>query len=66
MTNVLALTTSRVVTPRSLLGSYVPAALKTSAAMGTVELTGLEMMPTTACRQFDGIHDISYVKQVYG
>jgi len=34
---------SRVVTPKSFLGSKTPAFLRTSAAMGTVELTGLEM-----------------------
>ena len=50
-TKVLARTTSSVVTPMSFLGSKVPAALKTSAAMGTVELTGFEMMFTMACVQ---------------
>jgi hypothetical protein len=43
-TNVLARQTSRVVTPKSFLGSYVPAFFRTSAAMGTVELTGLLIM----------------------
>ena len=47
-TNVLARTTSSVVTPSSFFGSYTPAALSTSAAIGTVELTGLEIMLTTA------------------
>ena len=42
-------TTSRVVTPKSLLGWYTPAFLSTSAAIGTVELTGLEMMLRIAC-----------------
>jgi hypothetical protein len=45
---VLALTISRVVTPKILLGSYTPAFLNISAAMGTVELTGLEMMAIMA------------------
>ncbi len=49
-TNVLARTTSSVVTPKSLLGSYTPLAFNTSAAMGTVELTGLLMMVIIACR----------------
>ena len=48
-TKQLARTTSSVETPRSLLGLYTPAALSTSAAMGTVELTGLEMMLRMAC-----------------
>ena len=43
-------TTSRVDTPMSLRLLYTPAAFNTSAAMGTVELTGLEMMLMTACR----------------
>ena len=47
-TNVLERTTSSVVTPSSFLGSKTPAAFNTSAAMGTVELTGLEMMVSTA------------------
>ena len=34
--------TSRVVTPKSLLASKTPAFFKTSAAIGTVELTGFE------------------------
>src|SRR6185369_16633184 len=38
-----ARTTSRVVTPKSFLGLYTPARRKTSAQMGTVELTGLLM-----------------------
>lgn len=50
-TKVLALTTSKVVTPSSLLLSYVPAALKISAAIGTVEFTGFEMMAMIACAQ---------------
>ncbi len=37
-------TTSRVVTPKTLRLSYTPSFLSASAAMGTVELTGLEMM----------------------
>uniref|UniRef100_A0A0A9EUG6 Pco104294 n=1 Tax=Arundo donax TaxID=35708 RepID=A0A0A9EUG6_ARUDO len=50
-TKVFALTTSSVVTPRRRLGSYVPAFLKTSAAMGTVELTGLLITSTIALGQ---------------
>merc|ERR1712223_2048470 len=46
--NSLERTTSRVETPNIFLGLYTPAFLYTSAAMGTVELTGLEMMPTMA------------------
>lgn len=42
-TKVEARTTSRVVTPNNFLGSKTPAFLRTSAKMGTVELTGLEM-----------------------
>ena len=34
-----------------LLGSYTPAFLYTSEAMGTVELTGLEMIPSIALGQ---------------
>ena len=47
----MARTTSSVVTPSSFFGSYTPAALSTSAAIGTVELTGFEMMLTTALGQ---------------
>mmetsp|Transcript_27161 Transcript_27161/g.69129 ORF Transcript_27161/g.69129 Transcript_27161/m.69129 type:complete len:244 (-) Transcript_27161:335-1066(-) len=46
-----ARTTSSVVTPNRRRGSYTPARLNTSAAMGTVELTGLEMMATQAVGQ---------------
>merc|ERR1719339_29867 len=46
--NSLDLTTSRVVTPKMVLGLYTPAFLNTSVAMGTVELTGLEMMAIMA------------------
>lgn len=42
-TKVSARTTSRVVTPKSFFGLKTPASLSTSAAMGTVLLTGLEM-----------------------
>ena len=34
----------------TLRGSYTPAAFRTSAVMGTVELTGLLMIAMTACR----------------
>ena len=47
-TNSHARTTSSVVTPKRRAGSRVPARRKTSAAMGTVELTGFEMMATQA------------------
>lgn len=43
-------TTSRVVTPNTFLGSYLPSFFRVSAAMGTVELTGLEMMFSRAYR----------------
>jgi len=46
--NVLARTTSSVVTPNSLFLLYTPAFLSTSAHMGTVELTGLLMMSSAA------------------
>ena len=36
----------------SLIWWYIAHLLKTSAAMGTVELTGLEMMATQACGQY--------------
>merc|ERR1712042_2232 len=49
---VFARTTSSVVTPNSLLGSYTLCFLNTSAAIGTVELTGLVMIPTQASAQF--------------
>ncbi len=50
-TNVFARTTSRVVTPNRRLGSYTPAIFSTSAAMGTVEFTGLLIILTIACGQ---------------
>ncbi|WVZ23082.1 hypothetical protein V8G54_001626 [Vigna mungo] len=50
-TKVFALTTSRAVTPRSRFGSYVPALLKTSAAIATVEFTGLLIKLTIALGQ---------------
>lgn len=50
-TKVLALTTSSIVTPRSRFGSKVPALLKTSAAIGTVEFTGLLIKLTIAFGQ---------------
>ena len=40
--------TSRCVTPISFFGSYTPRVFKTSAAIGTVELTGLEMTRSIA------------------
>lgn len=50
-TKVLALTTSSIVTPSKSFGSYVPAFLKTSAAIGTVEFTGLLIKLTIALGQ---------------
>lgn len=50
-TKVLALTTSSIVTPKTRFGSKTPAFLKTSAAIGTVELTGLLIMLTIAFGQ---------------
>ena len=47
-----ARTTSRVVTPNRRLGSYTPSFFSVSAAMATVELTGLEMMFSSACGQW--------------
>mmetsp|Transcript_35815 Transcript_35815/g.41783 ORF Transcript_35815/g.41783 Transcript_35815/m.41783 type:complete len:246 (-) Transcript_35815:247-984(-) len=47
-TNVFARTMSSVVTPNSLRGSNTPAFFSTSAAMGTVLLTGFEMIPIIA------------------
>mmetsp|Transcript_43590 Transcript_43590/g.103590 ORF Transcript_43590/g.103590 Transcript_43590/m.103590 type:complete len:239 (+) Transcript_43590:340-1056(+) len=51
-TKVRARTTSRVVTPSSLRGSYTPCFLRTAEAMGTVELTGFEMIRSIAFGQF--------------
>lgn len=50
-TNVLALTISRVVTPKTLLGLYTPCFLKTSDVIGMVELTGFEMRQIMATGQ---------------
>jgi hypothetical protein len=50
-----ALTTSRVVTPKSFLGLKTLWDLRTSATMGTVELTGLEITRTKALGQDDAI-----------
>ena len=61
-TNVLARTTSRVVTPMSLAGSYTPAALSTSAVIGTVEFTGLEMMLMIACAERQHKQPESYLE----
>ncbi len=47
-------TTSRVVTPSKRFSSYTPIFLRVSAAMGTVELTGLEMMFSSAWRRARG------------
>lgn len=48
---VSARTTSKLVTPKRRFGSKTPAFLRTSAAMGTVEFTGLEIMRTNAFGQ---------------
>mmetsp|Transcript_31268 Transcript_31268/g.79868 ORF Transcript_31268/g.79868 Transcript_31268/m.79868 type:complete len:205 (+) Transcript_31268:178-792(+) len=45
---VFARHTSSVVTPHSLFLLYTPSFLSTSAAIGTVELTGFEMIASTA------------------
>ena len=42
---------SKVVTPHSFLGSYTPFFFRISAAMGTVEFTGFEMIASTASGQ---------------
>lgn len=49
---VSARTTSSVVTPKRRFGSKTPACFMTSAAIGTVELTGLEMTRISAFGQF--------------
>ena len=46
---------SSVVTPKSFFGSNTPLALSTSAAMGTVAFTGLEMMLMSASGQCSAI-----------
>mmetsp|Transcript_23796 Transcript_23796/g.67295 ORF Transcript_23796/g.67295 Transcript_23796/m.67295 type:complete len:203 (+) Transcript_23796:464-1072(+) len=51
-TKVLARHTSNVVTPTSFCGLYTPAFFKTSAAIGTVLLTGLEMIAIMASGQY--------------
>jgi hypothetical protein len=53
--NVDARTTSRVVTPKSFLGLNTFLDLSTSATMGTVELTGLEMTRMNASGQEEAI-----------
>ena len=40
---------------RTFLGSNTPAFFRVSQAMGTVELTGLEMISTTACGDERGV-----------
>ena len=47
-----ARTTSRVVTPKSFLGLNTFCDLSTSATIGTVELTGLEMTRTKALGEY--------------
>ena len=42
-------TTSRVVMPMTLRESYTPIFFRISTAIGTVELTGLEIMCSWAC-----------------
>ena len=53
--NVDARTTSRVVTPKSFLGLNTLCAFRTSATIGTVELTGLEMTRINALGQYVAI-----------
>ena len=48
---------SRVVTPKILLGLYFPAFLKISDAMGTVELTGFEIIAKHASGQTSAATD---------
>lgn len=48
---VLALTMSRVVTPKILLGWYALCFFKTSVAVGMMELTGFDTMPIMASGQ---------------
>lgn len=55
-------TTSRVVTPMIFRLSYTPIRLSVSAAMGTVELTGLEMMLMMACTHASSERE-TYLKQ---
>ena len=50
-----ARTTSRVVTPKSRCGLNTLCDFMTSATMGTVELTGLEMTRMNALGQFAAI-----------
>merc|ERR1719277_2845382 len=49
--NLFARTISKVVTPKILFGLYFPAFLNISLAIGTVELTGLEMIAKHASGQ---------------
>mmetsp|Transcript_1317 Transcript_1317/g.2940 ORF Transcript_1317/g.2940 Transcript_1317/m.2940 type:complete len:233 (-) Transcript_1317:159-857(-) len=51
-TKVFARVTSNVVTPINRFGLYTPCFLSTSAQMGTMEFTGLEMMSIMASGQF--------------
>lgn len=50
-----ARTTSSVVTPKSFLGLNTFLDFRTSATIGTVELTGLEMTRTNALGQYSAI-----------
>ena len=54
---MFARTISRVVTPKILLGLYFPAFLKISDAMGTVELTGFEIIAKHASGQTSAAAD---------
>mmetsp|Transcript_6947 Transcript_6947/g.15210 ORF Transcript_6947/g.15210 Transcript_6947/m.15210 type:complete len:204 (+) Transcript_6947:503-1114(+) len=51
-TKVLARHTSNVVTPSTFFGLYTPIFLRTSAAIGTVEFTGFEMIASVASGQY--------------
>ena len=54
---------SRVVTPKILLGLYFPAFLKISDAMGTVELTGFEIIAKHASGQTSAAADAKKGKE---
>ena len=55
---------SRVVTPKILLGLYFPAFLKISDAMGTVELTGFEIIAKHASGQTSAAADAEQGKEI--
>mmetsp|Transcript_11075 Transcript_11075/g.14635 ORF Transcript_11075/g.14635 Transcript_11075/m.14635 type:complete len:211 (-) Transcript_11075:246-878(-) len=57
-TKVFARQMSRVVTPHNFFGLYTPFFFRISAAIGTVELTGLEMIARTASGQCSAHADV--------